>query len=99
MLGVRGVLRISVSQPLYLQTAGPPLPPRGPPPKHQGLLIVSPRAEQCAGAANLASRSQEGDSASASASAAAVSSGTVRDATIGRVFCAVSFQEPVAPTG
>jgi len=97
MLGLRGVLLILVSQPLYLQTAGPPLPPRGPPPKHQGLLIVSPRAEQCAGAANLASRSQEGDSASASA--AAVSSGTVRDATIGRVFCAVSFQPLVAPTG
>jgi len=42
-----------VSQPLYLQTSVPPLPPRGPPPKQQGLLIVAPSAGQSAGAANL----------------------------------------------
>lgn len=85
------MLYASVSQPLYLQTPAPPLPPRGPPPKHQGLLIVSPRAEQSAGAANLS----QGDSASA----APAVSGTVRDASSG-VFCAVFFQPPpVAPKG
>ncbi|XP_059480185.1 serine/arginine repetitive matrix protein 1-like isoform X2 [Neocloeon triangulifer] len=52
----------SVSQPLYLQTPAPPLPPRVPPTKQQGLLIVAPSAGQSAGAANL---SQGGSSAAA----------------------------------